>query len=46
MSMGLRGSAVFFGLLILVFCKRLLASRFILPLLYALPPAYILLNLL
>lgn len=45
MSMGLRGSAVFFGLLLLVFCKRFLASRFILPLLYALPPAYVLLSI-
>jgi SSS family solute:Na+ symporter len=46
MSMGLRGSAVFAGLFILVFFKKYSSSRFILILLYALPGTYILINML
>ena len=46
MSMGLRGSAVFAGLFILVFFKKYSSSRFILILLYALPVTYILINML
>lgn len=45
MSMGLRGSAVFVGLVILVFMKKYHNSRAILVLLYMLPLIYILLNL-
>ena len=44
MSMGLRGSAVFVGLVILVFMKRWQNSRLILLLLYMLPLIYIGLN--
>ncbi len=46
MSMGLRGSAVFAGLVILVFLKRWHRFKVILPLLYLLPLIYIGLNLL
>jgi len=45
MSMGLRGSAVFVGLVILVFMKKYHSSKAILVLLYILPLIYILLNL-
>lgn len=45
MSMGLRGTSVFAGLFILVYCKQLASSRFVLFLLYLLPVAYFLLNL-
>ena len=44
MSMGLRGSAVFAGLFILVFFKQFASSRVVLFFLYLLPIAYILLN--
>lgn len=46
MSMGLRGSAVFAGLFILVFMKKHSRSKYVLLLLYALPIIYILMNLL
>ncbi len=45
MSMGLRGAAVFAGLCVLVFFRRLASSRLVLLLLYLLPAAYILLQL-
>ncbi len=44
MSMGLRGSAVFAGLFVLVFMKKYCHSRIILILLYMLPAAYIIMN--
>ena len=44
MSMGLRGSAVFAGLFVLVFMKKYCHSRIILILLYMLPVAYIIMN--
>ena len=44
MSMGLRGSAVFAGLFVLVFMKKYCHSRIILVLLYMLPVAYIIMN--
>lgn len=44
MSMGLRGSAVFAGLVILVFLKKYAGSPLVLVLLYALPAVYILMN--
>lgn len=43
--MGLRGSAVFAGLFILVFLKKYAHSTFILALLYLLPVVYILLQM-
>lgn len=46
MSMGLRGSAVFAGLFILVFLKKYYQSRLILFFLYIIPVAYIVLNVL
>jgi len=45
MSMGLRGSAVFAGLFILLVGKRFATSKYILALLYLLPMAYIFSNL-
>ncbi|WP_051305451.1 sodium:solute symporter family protein [Desulfogranum mediterraneum] len=45
MSMGLRGSAVFAGLCVLVFLKKHHRSRLVLFILYTLPLAYIGLNL-
>jgi len=45
MSMGLRGAAVFVGLLVLVFFKPLAANRFVLVLLYLLPVVYVIVNL-
>ena len=45
MSMGLRGSAVFAGLVVLVFFKKYYRSKLVLFLLYTLPAAYILLNI-
>ncbi len=44
MSMGLRGSAVFAGLFILVFFKKYYQSRWILIMLYMIPAVYIVLN--
>ena len=44
MSMGLRGSAIFAGLFVLVFMKKYCHSRIILILLYMLPAAYIIMN--
>lgn len=44
MSMGLRGSAVFAGLVILVFMKKYSRSTWVLVLLYALPVVYVLMN--
>lgn len=44
MSMGLRGTAVFAGLIIAVFFKQLAAYRGVLLLLYLLPLSYVLLN--
>jgi SSS family solute:Na+ symporter len=46
MSMGLRGSSVFAGLVVLVFCRKIAASPWLLALLYLLPVAYILAALL
>ncbi len=46
MSMGLRGSAVFVGLFILVFLKKYAHSTFILALLYLIPVIYLLLQIL
>ncbi|MGW8193838.1 MAG: sodium:solute symporter family protein, partial [Desulforhopalus sp.] len=46
MSMGLRGSAVFAGLFILVFLKKYHRSKTVIFLLYAIPAGYILLNIL
>jgi SSS family solute:Na+ symporter len=46
MSMGLRGSAVFAGLVTIVFLKRLSSSRVVLILLYLIPVFYILANIL
>ena len=45
MSMGLRGSAVFAGLFILVFCKKFSSSKLILVSLYLLPVLYLLLQI-
>ncbi|PID71633.1 MAG: PutP [Desulfobulbus propionicus] len=45
LSMGLRGTAVFAGLFILVFCKQIASSRLVLVLLYLLPAMYILLSI-
>ena len=45
MSMGLRGSAVFVGLVILVFFKRWYHSRLVLVVLYLLPLLYIILSI-
>jgi SSS family solute:Na+ symporter len=45
MSMGLRGSAVFAGLVTLVFLKRWYRLKAVLVCLYLLPPIYIILNL-
>lgn len=44
LSMGLRGSAVFAGLVIIVFFRRFCESRVLLALLYLLPPLFLLLN--
>ena len=44
MSMGLRGSAVFAGLVILVFMKKWYHSKLVLFLLYMLPLIYLALN--
>ncbi len=46
MSMGLRGSSVFAGLVVLVFCRKIAASPWLLALLYLLPVAYTLAALL
>ena len=46
MSMGLRGSAVFAGLFVLVFFKKYCQSEIILFFLYIIPVLYILLNIL
>jgi SSS family solute:Na+ symporter len=46
MSMGLRGSAVFAGLFIMVFLKKYHQSRFVLFFLYSIPVVYIVLNIL
>ncbi len=45
MSMGLRGSAVFAGLFILVFVKKYARSTFVLALLYLIPVVYIVLQI-
>ncbi len=45
MSMGLRGSAVFVGLVILVFFKKLSRSRWVVCLLYLIPVVYVLMNI-
>lgn len=46
MSMGLRGSAVFAGLFIMVFLKKFHQARFVLFFLYSIPVVYIVLNIL
>lgn len=45
MSMGLRGSAVFMGLVILVFFKTLQRSKWVVLLLYLIPVVYVLMNI-
>jgi len=45
MSMGLRGSTVFTGLFVAIFCKRFADSKILLALLYLLPVIYVLINL-
>lgn len=43
--MGLRGSAVFVGLVILVFFKTLQRSKWVVCLLYLIPVVYVLMNI-
>lgn len=45
LSMGLRGSTVFAGLFIIIFCQRYAGSKVVLALLYCLPVVYVLLNI-